>query len=114
MEAMYISSGWRRDVQYFENQSQLQDSASPEPRNPGEAPRAWGETAARLPRRHSKLRPESITYRTMTTRRYPIRDARPSDAGAISYVHQASREALYRGRIPDTLVDVLSPGSDHL
>ena len=50
----------------------------------------------------------------MTTRRYPIRDARPSDAGAISYVHQASREALYRGRIPDTLVDVLSPGSDHL
>jgi ribosomal protein S18 acetylase RimI-like enzyme len=45
----------------------------------------------------------------MTTRRYPIRDARPSDAGAISHVHQASREALYRGRIPDTLVDVLSP-----
>lgn len=45
----------------------------------------------------------------MTSRRYRIRDAHPSDAGAISYVHQASREALYRGRIPDALVDVLSP-----
>jgi len=45
----------------------------------------------------------------MTSRPHPIRDARPSDAGAISYVHQASREALYRGRIPDALVDVLSP-----
>ncbi len=45
----------------------------------------------------------------MTTRSFPIRDARPGDAEAISEVHQASREALYRGRIPDALVDVLSP-----
>jgi ribosomal protein S18 acetylase RimI-like enzyme len=41
--------------------------------------------------------------------RYPIRDARPEDAEAISAVHEASREVLYRGRLPDEIVDVLSP-----
>jgi len=45
----------------------------------------------------------------MAHRPYPIRVARPADAPVISDVHQASREALYRGRVPDALVDALTP-----
>lgn len=44
----------------------------------------------------------------MARRSYAIRAARPEDARAISDVHQASREALYRGRIPDALIDALT------
>lgn len=45
----------------------------------------------------------------MTTLPYPIRRAGVEDAPIIAEVHQASREALYRGRIPDSLIDALSP-----
>ncbi len=44
----------------------------------------------------------------MPSRSHPIRTARPEDAASISNVHQASREALYRGRVPDELVDALT------
>lgn len=39
---------------------------------------------------------------------FPIRPATFDDASTISRVHQASREAIYRGMAPDRLVDALS------
>ncbi len=44
----------------------------------------------------------------MSAQPYPIRPAGPPDAEAIARVHEASREALYRGHVPDWLVDSMS------